>query len=282
MGVTPYTGGSGCIIACSREAKSFGVKTGDRVSEARNKCPYIVILESRPDLYLFYHREIFSALSKFSPWITPLSIDEFKIILKGRDKSLAESLKIAKEIKFEINKKADYLKCSVGIGPNMFLAKVAAESKKPDGLTVCKLENLDDFYKKIKLRDMPGINFQMEKKLAECKIYTASDFYNSSFIFLRNILGHLGKAWHYRLRGFEVDGFQTKNKSVGHSHVLAPEMRSREMALSVLKKLAIKTAYRLRRENLWAGGVAVYISFMNGGKFYDFKKIGRASCRERV
>ncbi len=271
VGITPYVGSTGCIIARSYEAKEWGVGVGDNVASARKKCPKIKIIEARPALYQIYHREILKILKNNAPQVTALSIDEFMIRLTGRDQTKNGSIKLAEEIKSDLREIADFMTCSIGIGPNYFLAKVAGESKKPDGLTLIELKNLPQFYKSLKLRDIPGVNFRMERQLAERKIYTAYDFYCKNLVDMSCLLKFPGKVWYYRMRGYEVDEFVIKNKTVGHSHVLAPELRTREKAISVLEKLASKVAYRLRKEKLWARGVAVTISFLQGGGFSDYK-----------
>lgn len=271
VAIAPYTGSTGCIIARSYEAKEWGVNVGDNVASARKKCPKIKVIEARPALYQLYHKEIFKVLNSNAPQVTALSIDEFIIRLTGRDQTKTGAFKLADNIKSDLKNIADYMTCSIGIGPNYFLAKVAGESKKPNGTTLIKLSNLDGFYKKIKLRDIPGINFRMERQLAERKIYSAYDFYNKSLMELSCLLKFPGKVWYYRMRGWEVDEFVIKNKTVGHSHVLPPELRTPEKALSVLEKLASKVAYRLRREKLWARGIAIRISFLSGGGFADYK-----------
>lgn len=272
VGIAPYTGPTGCVIARSYEAKDWGVGTGDLVRDAKKKCPKIQIIEARPALYQLYHKEILKVLKSNSPHVTPLSIDEFLIHLTGSDCSEAKSLKMAESLKCGIADVGDYLKCSIGIGPSYFLSKVAGEMKKPDGLNIIKLNGLDDFYLSLKLRDLPGINFRMEAQLARRGIYSASEFYNKDLITMSRLFGHLGKVWYYRLRGYDVDEFTIKTKTIGHSHVLPPGFRTREKALAVIEKLVAKSGYRLRNQCYFAGGVAVSIGFLEGGGFHQTKK----------
>lgn len=272
VGIAPYTGVTGCIIARSYEAKEWGIGVGDLVRDAKNKCPKIAIVEARPTLYQLYHREILKSLEHHSPNCTPLSIDEFLIRLTGSDANYDRSLKMALNIKGDLKKIGDYLTASIGIGPNYFLAKVAGESKKPDGLTLVELNNLDIFYSQLNLRDLPGINYRMEIQLNRRGIYRVIDLYNLDLITISKMLGHIGKVWFYRLRGYEVDNFEIKNKSCGHSHVLPPELRSKESAIAVIRKLAQKTGSRLRQQKLWATGIAVSIRFLEGGGFAQAKR----------
>lgn len=274
VGITPYVGDSGCVIARSYEAKDWGVKTGDRVGEARAKCPKIKIVEAHPALYAHFHKEILKVLHNHSPHVNVLSIDEFVINLTGSDQSREKATQMAYSIKKQIKERVgDYLKCSVGLGPSNFLAKVACEMKKPDGFTICQIENLNTFYAQLELLDIPGINFRMESRFNRLNIQTPLDLYKLSLPRFQQLLGHLGRVWYYKLRGYEVDIAPSDVKSIGHSHVLAPEFRSRFGAESVLRKLIQKTGRRLRAKNLVAGGIYVGISFYDNGYFHQSQKV---------
>lgn len=272
IGIAPYTGDTGCVIAKSYEAKSFGIKTGTLVGEAKKLCPQIIILESRPELYLFYHRQIVAVLQTFSPFLRVLSIDEFNIKLTGLDRSRKAAQKMAQNIKKAIREKiGDYLSCSVGIGPNMWLAKIAGELGKtrlpagrPDGLVILTLKELPALYRSLDLIDLPGINIGMTRQFRRKKISTPFDFYGVSLFNLSRWFGHPGRVWFYRLRGYETDDIKVTTKSIGHQHVLAPEYRSKEACRRVLVKLTEKCGRKLRRKNLFAGGVVVMIKFLDG------------------
>lgn len=272
--VTPYTGDSGCVIAASYEAKAVGIKGGCRVKDAKAIYPKVVILPARPQLYRLYHDEIVHIAQSVSPFIKIMSIDEFSIRLTGRDSNHTEAIKMAFNLKSTIlNKVGDWLTCSIGIGPNQFLAKIAGERKKPDGLFAITLENLAEIYGKMKLTDLTGINYRMEKRLNYADIHTPLDFYQKSLPDLSRHLGILGKAWYYRLRGYEVDEIIHQTKTVGHSHVLPPELRNHLGARKVITKLVEKTAYRLRKDNFWATYVSLGIGYFNHIHYGKIKKI---------
>ena len=263
--IAPYTGNTGCCIARSYEAKAFGVNICS-VSEAKKLCPRIKIIESRPELYVFYHQQILKVLESFSPHVEVKSVDEFNIRLSGSERKIENARKMALEIKQAIRDKVgDYLKCSIGVSSSPYLAKVAGEFKKPDGLVALSLAELAKFYRQIKLTDLPGINFRMEQQLNYKGIKTASGFYTQSLSDLSAKFGYTGRLWFYRLRGWEVDEPPVGTKSIGHSHVLAPEYRNRISARRVLAKMAEKCAKRLRAKNLWSSGVYLYVLFLGGG-----------------
>lgn len=274
VGVAPYVGGTGCIIAASREAKEIGIKTGCLVKEARKIYPKIKIIEARPALYTIYHKEIKKVIESFTPYSQPLSIDEFIIFLTPSEQNLHTAKKLGQVIKDKIRcDVGDFLTCSVGIGPSRFLAKMAGERKKPDGLTILQLKDLEEFYSGIKLLDITGINHRLEFRLVNSGIATPIDFFRADLSRLRSVLNHGGRLWYYRLRGHEVDDYTTFTKNVGHSHVLAPEHRSPSGARTVLRKLIYKAASRLRADGFLASGVFVAISFYNGPSFKKSRRV---------
>jgi len=275
IAITPYTGDTGCVIAKSYEAKKFEIKTGHLVRDAKRFCPQIVVLESRPALYQFYHKEIVKLLRDFSPFLEISSIDEFYIRLSGDLQTYGGSWKLGAKIKKAIREKiGDYLTCSIGVGPNKFLAKVAGESKKPDGLVSVSLGGLASFYDDLELLDLPGINYRMLLRLSEKGIKNPLDFYRADISTLTGIFGHPGKVWYWRLRGYEVDDFVLKGKTVGHSHVLAPKLRSWDKAREVLVKLVKKAGTRFRQEHFWAQGISLGVGFLEGGWWGKSRRVG--------
>lgn len=275
VGVAPYMGDSGCIIAASKEAKAMGVKIG-RVGEMRKICPKIKIVESRPALYMIYHKEIKQVIESFTPYFEPLSIDEFILHLTPREQNYKTATELGQKLKQAIRERVgDYLTCSIGIGPSRFLAKMVGERKKPDGLTVVRLKDLKNFYSGLDLLDITGINYRMKAQLNFLGIDSPIDLFNLSFPRLRELLGHMGRLWYFRLRGYEVDDSPAGAKTIGHSHVLPPEYRTVKKAEAVIHKLIFKAGKRLRTENCWATGVSVCVGFINGANFHQSKKATR-------
>ncbi|MDO8513073.1 MAG: hypothetical protein Q7S37_01045 [bacterium] len=272
--VSPYTGDSGCVISASYEAKALGIPGVCRVKQAKSIYPKIIILPARPHLYRFYHDQIVQRIYNFTPFIQVLSIDEFSICLSGQDGHYQEARKIAFGLKSAIQKEVgDWLTCSIGIGPNQFLAKIAGELKKPDGLFEITLENLEEIYNKMKLTDLTGINYRMEKRLNYANIYTPMDFYQKSLPELSRHLGIMGKVWYYRLRGFEIEQLAQETKTIGHSHVLPPELRSQKGAEKVIIKLIEKIGYRLRQGGYWATYLSLGIGYLGHLHWHKVKKI---------
>jgi DNA polymerase IV len=135
VGVCVYTGKFGCIIAPSVEAKKMGVKTGMRLNDAMKICPELVPLETHPARYREFHVKIINVLKKYCNEVIPRSIDEAVMDLTSYRKIYPNPIELAKKIKADIkNEVGDWMRCSIGIAPNAFLAKLATDLQKPDGL----------------------------------------------------------------------------------------------------------------------------------------------------
>lgn len=276
IGVTPYTGDTGCVIAPSYEAKAWGVKTGMMVGQARRLCPRLQIIESRPRLYLFYHEELVKLLHRHCPIVRTLSVDEFALMLpadwqrKGRAWQLARAIKAA--LKEDLG---EWFTASVGIGPNIYLAKCAAESRKPDGLVELRLRDLALFFSHIPtLEELKGIKGGIANRLRLCGIETPRALFAASLDDLRRALGAIGLTWYFRLRGFEVDAGEHRRVHIGHSHVLAPEFRTFERARAVAAKLGAKVGKRLRASGHFASALTLAIQFLEGGFWHKTAKCG--------
>lgn len=283
VGIAPYTGSTGCIIAASKNAKKQGIKVGTSVGEAQKINPQVKILESRPFLYHLYHKEIVRVLSDFTPFLRILSIDEMAMPLAEFEQNQAEAEKIALEIKRRISREVgDFLTCSVGVGPNHFLAKVAAEAKKPDGINFVRLDELEKFYNDLELLDLPGINLKMQQALNLVGIKTPLDFFQAKDDFLARFFHWPGRLWYYRLRGYEVDDYKSRTSTIGHSFVLPPQFRSRPGAKKVIVKLATKVGYRLRQEHFQARSLSLYIRFLDGHAKREFVNFSPISDSQTI
>ena len=142
IGIVPIEAKTACVIAASYQAKAYGVKTGMRADEALQVCPHIQLVQARPKLYVEYHHKIAQAIQLCIPIRDVMSCDEFASELMGRERHLPNASDIAYKIKQAIREQGKSLRCSVGLGPNRLLAKIAADMQKPDGLMVIERRHL--------------------------------------------------------------------------------------------------------------------------------------------
>lgn len=137
VAVAPLLSNTTCAIAASYEAKAYGVKTGTNIGEARKMCPGLIIVPSRPKLYVEYHHRILDAIESCIPVEHVMSIDEVACML-DRSQQTAEAVRrLSREIKQAIrNQVGKCLTISIGAASNKLLAKLASDMQKPDGLTI--------------------------------------------------------------------------------------------------------------------------------------------------
>ncbi len=252
-----------CCLAASYQAKRYGVKTGTLVADARVICPGIIFVQARHDLYTLYHKTIVEAVDTCLPIDAVLSIDEMISELTGSQRELPNALKLAEKIKTTLRQRlGDYLTCSIGLALNRFLAKVASEMNKPNGLTIIRREDLPYALYPLKLQDFPGIGPRMARRLLEHGIMTVQELLELSRPEMGRLWGGVvGERFYQWLRGEEVELRETTHRSLGHQHVLEPEFRNSEGAWMVTKKLLVKAATRLRKEGSYARRLALHIRF---------------------
>jgi DNA polymerase-4 len=264
VGVLPVMADTTCCIAASIDAKRFGIKTGTPVWQARKLCKDIVFVQARPATYVEIHHRIVAAVESCTPVGDVLSIDEMACELMGSDREEANAIRLGRQIKRAIyDQVGEVLHSSVGIAPNRFLAKTASNMQKPDGLVVIRQDELPQRLYGLKLGALNGIGRAMEQRLNQLGIHTVEQLCHAGKETLRHAWGGIeGERYYARLRGEVVASAPTQRSSVGHSHVLAPELRYPVSALAVLKRLLHKAAMRLRHYGYCAGALSLHLSYL--------------------
>jgi DNA polymerase-4 len=262
VAVAPVMAETSVCVAASYEAKAFGVRCGTMVGEARRMCPGIEILGCRPKVYVHYHERVLKAVEDVLPIDEVCSIDEMRCRLLGTERTPEVAVELAQKIKANIRDRVgECLTSSIGIAPNAFLAKVATELQKPDGLVVLPSESLPDALLGLKLTDFPGINKRMEVRLNAAGIFTTRQMCAASRKEMLRAFGSVvGERWWYLLRGHDFLPEVQSRKTLGHSHVLGPERRTEAGVREVLLRLIQKASARLRANGLWAQGMGLSVS----------------------
>jgi DNA polymerase IV len=264
IAVVPVMADTTCAIAASYEAKAFGVRTGTRVGDAKQMCPGIQLIEARHDVYVDYHNRIVEAVEKCVPVSAVLSIDEMASRLIGREQPISAALELAKRIKASIRENVGHtLRCSIGLAPNRYLAKIASDMQKPDGLVALTPDQLPGALTKLTLRDLPGVGARMEKRLQEQGIRTMPQLLDLDREHLNRVWGSVNgeKLWHW-LRGEDFQDPELEHqKSISQSHVLPPEFRTEEGCYAIAHKLLHKAAMRLRAARLWATHISLTVRY---------------------
>ncbi|MSR68233.1 hypothetical protein EXS66_00405 [Candidatus Saccharibacteria bacterium] len=277
VGVATSPGAGGSIIAASIEAKCVGIKTGIKVAEARLICPDIAIVHDSPNSYRSIHRQIMDILHATPCYVRAKSIDEAYLKVPSYLRTRPGVINLVAGIKSSLlDLYGGHILCSVGVASNVWLAKMASNSQKPDGLVMIDKAAIAEFYQGLSLIDLTGINWRMVKNLHAIGIQNPLDFYNASWKYLNNKLGINGGKWYLRLRGFEVDIVKLKaNKSISHQVTTMPNPPSSSVEITTyLSKIAITLGSRLRKKGLVASGIALYIRFLDGNwQECSFKRV---------
>ena len=237
-------------IAASYDSRPFGIRTGTSVREARQLCPDIIIAEARPDVYVDLHKKIMAEIERHIPIYKIGSIDECSCELMGPQRLEANAVALAKRIQQGIKDNVgECLRSSVGLAPSRFLAKTACGMKKPDGLTVLRLNELPGPLLDLPISDFPGIGRRMQQRLAYADIHTTADLWAMSPKQARHVWNSIeGERLWRGLHGLHTEPPPEKPPaSIGHSHVLQSEMRTPEKSRAVARRLLVKCGARLRR-----------------------------------
>ena len=259
VGVLPLQSETTCIIAASYEAKARGVTTGTPVWEARRLCPGIVLVPARHELYVTYHHLILKEINNHIPVSSVGSIDEMACELLGDEREPEKALAIARRLKRGIlDNVGECLRCSIGIAPSRFAAKVASDMQKPDGLVLVRPEELPDRFFGLALRDLAGIGPNMERRLNAAGVHSVRDLAALQPKHARKIWGSVtGERFWYGLHGVDIpEAPPAAKRSIGHSRILPPAMRAPDEARQVARRLLAKAAGRLRRYGLTASVLA--------------------------
>ena len=255
-----------CCIAVSYEARSYGIKTGTNVGEARRRCPQLRVVAGQHKHYVRIHHQIVAAVETVLPVEKVCSIDEMVCQLSPQHREVGRARQLAQEVKEAIYQQVGVaLRCSVGLAPNRFLAKVASNLKKPNGLTTITHEDLPQKLYTLELSDFPGIGRNMRRRLESKGIRTTRQLCGLSRRQLVEVWESvLCEHWWYRLRGEEFQEKSTKRRTLGHSHVLPPKLRNDEGVRAVFVRLLHKAAMRLRRIDYWASRLVIKLVYCDG------------------
>jgi DNA polymerase-4 len=266
VAISNRAGKNSAIITASYEAKERGVKVGMRRLEALVVCPELIFIEAEPSKYRYVYNKLLNIMNDYSAKVTMKSIDE-GIIDFSHAPSFAGTVpaKSLREVGHEIKRRLKdeigcWMRCNVGISTNRFLAKIAAGLHKPDGMDEITPANLREVYASLKLTDLTGIAAANAAKLNAVGIFTPLQFLEASEEALRKVVFRsvCGTQWFKRLRGWEVDDYESDIKSVGRQYVLESRHLTYTQVLQRLLHLAEEVGTKLRLKNRQARGVYVY------------------------
>lgn len=251
LAIAAYATDSATIVSSSREARALGIKTGMKVFEGKALCPDLLIREPDPPRYRAVSDQLIEILTRHSPDVLRMSIDEASVNLAGTP-GLARlgPEGVGRAVKQALRDEAgDCITASVGVSTSIWMAKQASNLTKLDGLERIDHRNLREVFARLRLTDLSGIAEATERHLRRAGIRTPLEFLDAGIAQLRLAGMHepVARAWLRRLAGYEVAGFEgVKRKSYSHSHVLARATAAQGELEELLMRLCEMVGRRLR------------------------------------
>jgi DNA polymerase-4 len=264
---------SAVAIAASYAAKAFGIKTGTLMHDARQLCPAVVPVQANHRLYTEYHERILKAVDTCLPVEKVCSIDEMACKLMGTERQVPVARELALKVKRALREQVgECLTCSIGIAPNVFLGKVGSDLQKPDGLVVITKDDLPAILLGLNLQDIYGVGPRMEQRLHRAGIINVEQLWKATPFQLRRVWGGVnGLLFHQMLHGVDIQPPTSRySKSIGHQHVLEPDLRTKKGAHDFAQHLLTKAAERLRRGDYYSRRLGVHLSWVGDlGGWWD-------------
>jgi DNA polymerase IV (DinB-like DNA polymerase) len=240
VGADPKEGkGRGVVSSASYEARKFGIRSAMPISRAWKLCPDCIYLRPHFDLYVPASNSIMRILKSHADKFEQGGIDEAYLDISRRVTDFDAAREYAKKIMEEVLEK-EKLTCSIGVGPNKMVAKIASDIKKPYGLTVVKEEDVKEFLFPLDVRKIPGVGPKTERILKESNIGIISDLATTKPEILTRLFGVWGARLHEFANGIDssevVEEYETK--SIGRDTTFEKDADDDEQILQVLDELS--------------------------------------------
>lgn len=261
----------GVVAACSYEARRYGIHSAMSSSRAYKLCPSAVFMRPRFEAYKAVSKQIREIFEEYTDIIEPLSLDEAFLDVTENKLAMESATEIAKEIREKILLKTG-LTASAGVSFNKFLAKVASDYHKPDGMTVIPPEKAARFIDKLPVGKFFGVGKVTEKKMHSLGIRRGGDLKRYSLEKLTKLFGKSGNYFYKIAHGEDDRPVVSKwvRKSIGKETTLAEDTNNFDVILEILSGIAEKIAHLLKRSGRYGKTVTLKV------KYFDFVQVTRS------
>jgi DNA polymerase-4 len=261
----------GVVSSASYEARKYGIHSAQPMATAMRLCLHGVFLPVRMSRYREVSRAVFAVFRRFTPLVEPLSIDEAFLDVTGSARLFGEPVEIAKKIKRAVYEEVR-LTVSAGLAPSKFVAKIASDMEKPDGLTVVPPEGVREFLDPLPIEKMWGVGRRTQEVLHRLHIRTFGDLSRMPVKVLEKRFGKHGVHMHLLSMGIDERAVvpEHDSKSIGHEETFSHDISNLDVAKKELLDLAHRVARRMRREGVTGKTVTLKV------KYSDFVKITRS------
>ncbi len=246
----------GVVAAASYEAREYGIHSAMPSRTAKQKCPHAIFVSHNMGNYKEASRQIMRIFESYTPLVQPLSIDEAFLDVTGAQRLFGSGPEIAEKIRSDIHKQTQ-LTASVGVASNMYLAKIASDMNKPDGLTQVPFEQdaIEKFLAPLPIGRMWGVGKVTQKKLLSLGLTTIGKLQECDFDILRKAVGDRAAHGFSRLaRGIDERsiGGEVDEKSISNETTFSSDVTDHDKIESTYKRLVDKVAGRLRKAGFFA------------------------------
>lgn len=261
----------GVVATCSYEARKFGIHSAMASSMAYRLCPQAIFIRPRFDVYHAVSRQIREIFHRYTDLVEPLSLDEAYLDVTENKKGILYASDLARDILKQIHDETG-LTASAGVSFNKFLAKVASDIHKPNGMTVVTPKTADSFIDRLPIRKFFGVGKVTEKKMLELGIQTGADLKKISKEELVRHFGKTGNFYYDIAHGIDERPVNPhrERKSIGQEQTLSQDIDDRQEMLKILEKLAFEIEEYMKEKNIKGRTITLKI------KYFDFKCVTRS------
>lgn len=266
-----YAEERGVVAAASYEARRYGVRSAMSSQKAKRLCPQLIFVPGRMDVYSSVSKQLHEIFHEYTDIIEPISLDEAFLDVTENKKNMPLAVDIAKEIKSLVWERLN-LVASAGISYNKFLAKIASDYRKPDGLCTIHPEQAIDFISNLSIESFWGVGPVTAKKMHFFGIRNGLQLRKCSLEMLTANFGKVGALYYYCSRGIDerpVEAIRIR-KSIGCERTLERDISAHSSVIIELYHVTVELIERLRRNEFKGNVLTLKI------KFHDFNQITRS------
>lgn len=255
----------GVISTCNYPAREFGIRSAMSSALALQKCPQLILLPGNMPLYREVSQQVMAVIQRYGIAFEQVSVDEAYVELDPAESAIDVGHSIRAAVEAEVG-----ITVSVGAAPNKFLAKVASDWNKPNGLFAVKPHQVDTFVEQLPVRKIPGIGPKTAERLAVEGIVTCADAQRYSVVELVNLFGRTGASLYTRSRGQDERPLTTDRvrKSISVEQTFARDLYATEELNQAAEQLWQKFVQRTDKANIERAGLAPFVKV----KFNDFSQ----------
>lgn len=266
----------GVCSAASYEARVFGVRSAMSVIKARQLCPQLILVPGRMARYKELSRQVMAVLREFSPVVEKASVDEAYLDATGLERLFGPIDAVGRAIKTRV-REATGLTCSVGAAPIRFLAKIASDLDKPDGLSIIPPHEVESFLRDLPVSKIPGVGKKMQADLKRFGVRKSGDLLKHPRGHWEKRFGKYGGILFDKACGIDPNGVitQVKNKSCSTENTFREDTTDRDILRKWLLAQSERVGADLRRHDYKGRTVTLKV------KYADFKQITRSRSLDR-